>query len=278
MANRTPQISDTVPEENLKIVPFADPKCRLCRLPYESLSYLHTLRYKKKWPHSKLIEYIRAVHGMGENTNRLVAHFNHHTSEGKKDNLIKKTKVTRLSKMKLKKETLTQVEKFSPETHQETSKEVERAYRQLTTMTSDFTQAISKAAELLTFDEKKVKKELKGMPYLVAMEKLAALQKAARDMVKDISMLRAPKIIVSQFLETALNEIIHDTGYVLASMCEEIQNSIVEQLNSGNQITGETFAKVFSAAGIQYKEMMQTLKREQMTKANAALADLEKII
>jgi hypothetical protein len=270
------KIIPPIPKENKDLVPFGDPRCKICQLPKSDLEYVHRLRFEKKWKHEQIRQLLKAQYKINHNLSKLVEHFNKHSGKGAQKSLTKKKKVQP--------EILAAVAEIPKETRVKTSREVEVAYKHLVKMSSKFANSLEKIFGTFELDEEALKKVKANIndDAIGAMEKLAKLHKEVRDQVKDISALRAPKVMVAQFLETCIDDVIGETSFILSDICSVLQGSILDAMKeagvSNDIISNETFAKVFYESAVQYKERMTSLSRDQMNKAMSALADLEKII
>ena len=265
-----------ITEENKKLVPFGDPRCKICQLPKTDLEYIHRLRFVKKWKHEQIRQILKAQYKINHNLSKLVEHFNEHSGKGAQKSLTKKHKIQP--------EILSAIAEIPKNTRVKANKEIEVAYNQLVKMSSKFANSLEKIFGTFDLDDAALKKVRDGIndDAIGAMEKLAKLHKEVRDQVKDISALGAPKVMVAHFLESCIDEVIRETGFILSDVCSGLQGSVIDSVKAAGVpndiISNETFAKVFYDTAVQYKDRMTALSRDQMHKAMAALADLEKII
>lgn len=255
--------------EKLELVPYGDPTCRLCALPVEHLKKLHELKFQKRWSYPKILEYIRATHNLGEDYTRLVKHFKKHVSS--KDKLISKGKeivVAAISK------------ELNESAKMKGDKDIEKAYTQLVQTTAIFTKNVSKLLDHAQsrLDDKTLKDLVAKAQPLDLLERLSRLLKEAREQVKDVSAMRAPKVLVAQFLESAINEFISEISVILNDMCGMLQQGITEQMANGEKLNDSMFMQVFQKAALNWKDRALALKRESMARAMTALSEMEKIV
>lgn len=256
------------------IVPFRDPKCPICKLDLEAIQDIHSKKWDQKWNYKKVLEYVRNLYQISPSYSKLCDHFRKHTAQHHQEKMINKGGKGD-SKIKH------AIDTIPKESRSLTAKDLETAYSQLVKIANTFTSKVTKIGDILSIDEDDLKQQIKKMGTLEALEKFSKLLKESREQVKDITALRAPKVMVSQYLEQGINEIINSTGYILNDVCRMIQASLVKKMSDegvDTDVFAELFTEVFKQAAIQYRDRMIALKREQMSKANMALAELEKII
>jgi len=261
--------------EKLKICPGGTPVCPICRLGVEDLKYVNSLRIEKNWNHNQIRQYLKATFGISPNLNKLSDHYLRHIIA---ELQVQKPR-NKSGKSKLKKTEVSKAIDTIPKVQRSISNvDMETAYKHLTQLAKDFTQKVQKVYSLLNLKDKNLKDKLKDVDPLVGMEKVAKLSKEARELLKDLSALRAPKIVVAHFLEQAIDQIILETGYVLSDISKNAQEDLLEALRTHKTISTEIFKKVFALAARDYTERMINLRRDQLSKATSTLADLEKLI
>jgi hypothetical protein len=129
--------------------------------------------------------------------------------------------------------------------------------------------------------KRKVEDELDGVPVMDLLERLGKLNKESREFIKEISALRAPKVMVAQFLESFIDTIIKEMSTIFGNLCGDIQQQVMSELADAGYkdvITTAVFIAAFKEIALDYRDRMITLKRQQMSDALAALQDLEKLI
>jgi hypothetical protein len=107
------------------------------------------------------------------------------------------------------------------------------------------------------------------------------LNKESRDFVKEVSALRAPKVMVAQFLESFIDDVLREMSELISNLCGALQFDITNELTElkhPNILSAETFANIFKKTALDFRDRMINLKRQQLSDAMAALQDLEKII
>ena len=266
-------------EAQLELCPNGDSRCRLCQLRPDQIKELHSKRFDDKLTYPKMRDYIKATFNMGEDYTRIGNHFNNHL-DGKQ-----------LAKQKLKKrrkdvpypEIMNALEPISNEIKVTTSGELEKAYEQLVKMAQTFTDKVHKTQNkiALTIDSRDLDDELEGVPVLELLEKQSRLNKEAREFVKEVSILRAPKVMVAQFLESFINAVIKEMSILISNLAGELKHDITaELLDAGHAdlLSDATYAGVFQRMALDYRDRMVNLKRQKMADALSALQDLEKLI
>lgn len=259
-------------EEHLMVVPYGDPRCRICRLPVDDLKKVHELRFTKNFTYKQIREYLKATLSLGEDFTRIGAHFTKHLNTTKQ---LVKPSVQVLA---------TVLDSLQPGTKVRSNQELDKAYSRLTSMADIFTRRIEEllGQVQIRLDNpelaKKDKETLDRIPLLPLLQQLSSLMREAQGQVKDVSALRAPKVVVAQFLESAMNQIITDVNGVLEMLCSMLQTNLTTVLKEGQPVTDEVFLKVFQIVAVEYKNRMLAIKRENMAKALATLNELEKII
>lgn len=279
-----PKIRPSVPltEEHLKQAPHGDPKCRLCQLSPEQLEDLNHKKFDEKLTYKSLRPYIKEKYKLGVDFTEINMHFNKHV-------LGKHVLAKILEKRKEIKypEVVRALEPLNSEIKVVTSNDLEKAYESLVKMAQTFVSKVRKLQDKIalaidTRDEnKELDEELDRVSALDLLEKLAKINKEARDFVKEVSALRAPKVMVAQLLESFIDNVIRELSVIVNNICGELQYEITMELQEAGHadaIKQETFVNIFRKAAIDYRDRMINLKRQQLSDAMAALQDLEKII
>lgn len=267
-----------LPPERLKLCPGGLSNCPICTIEtVADLKYINDLRFEKRWTYKQIREYLSATFNISPNYTKLADHFLKH--------VVATLQVQRTSKHKgkprkgiEKTEVSIAIDTIPKEKRSIANVDMETAYKHLTQLAKDFTQKVKQVYGVLDLDENKLKKRLKNIDPLVGMEKVAKLSKEARELLKDLSALRAPKIVVAHFLEQAIDQIIFETGHVLSDVSKNAQEDLLEALRTKKTINTEIFSKIFQEAANDYRERMINLRRDQLSKATSTLADLEKLI
>lgn len=277
MAGRRKTVYGPIPEENLTEVPYADPSCRLCRLPLEHLKFVHELKYVDRMGYAVLRKYCLKNYGIGNALAYFMVHFKKHCGVDKLG----------LAASSSPKKPIVDIVLATEAMKMHTSKadgNIERAYDKLVKQTVQFTEKVEilfKALDIRFADEQEAITELSKLKPVALLKTLAELNNLAFDQVKDITALRAPKLIVMQFLEDALDKAVIEVNDVVSNlfiMTQESINKLFIEKHLGDAISENDFRGVYVELATKYKDRMVALRREQMTKAAAVLTDLEKII
>lgn len=279
---RKPKERKALPLHKRDICPYGNTGCPICSLPREELLKVHDFKYNKGWTYDQMMEYLSGAYGIGRDKRVISDHFLRHTSNANQiENAVKRRNVPIRNVRKqtqLDKVTNQIVEYIPEEARTTTSQDMQKAYELLTNLTADFTGKIDQIVACFEFDKDKLREQLKGMSILDVMDRLGKLNKEAREQISAISSLRRPKVVVSQFLDRALDEIIYDTGALLSEMAAYIQQSVLNAIKAREEIDSKFFTKIFREYAIRFKEQMESVKRSNMQNALQSLADLEKVI
>lgn len=265
-----------LPPERLKLCPGGLSNCPICTIKsVEDLEYINDLRFEKRWTYKQIREYLSATFGISPNYTKLADHFLKHvvailqvqrTSKHKGTPRVKKTPVS------------VAIDTIPKEKRSLANVDMETAYKHLTHLAKDFTQKVQTIYSVLNLTDKNLRTKLKDVDPLTGMSAVAKLSKEARELLKDLSALRAPKIIVAHFLEQAIDQIILETGHVLSDISKHAQEDLLEALRTEKVISTEIFGRIFQHAANDYRDRMINLRRDQLSKATSTLADLEKLI
>lgn len=269
-------------EAQLKLCPYGDVKCRLCRLRPDQLEELHAKKFKSNFGYNEIRLYCREQYNMGIDYTDINQHFNKHVlGKHQLQRILEKNKDIQYP------EIMKALEPMSSDVKITTSVDLEHAYATLVKMAQSFVKRTRKLQEKisLTFEIREKNKELDEefdrLSILDLFEKQAKLNKEARDFIKDVGALRAPKIMVAQFLEAFIDDVIRELSILIANLCGELQYDVNAELSDAghpNMLTNETFTNIFRKTALDYRDRMINLKRQKMADSMAALADLEKII
>lgn len=268
--------------EQLELCPYGDDRCRLCQLRPDQIRDLHDKRFKEKYTYKQMREYIKSTFGLGEDYTRLSNHFNKHVfgKDALKHALTKKADVVYP-------ELVQAVESISQELKVTTSTDLEKAYESLVTMAHTFVQRVNRIQNKIatTIETREqdgtMDDELDVISSLEMLERLATLNKEARAFVKEISALRAPKVMVAQFLEAFIDTVIKDVSVLVGNVAGDLKQSVdMELLDAGHGgvLSDQMYSKIFRNLAVEYKDRMLNLKRQKMADAVSALQEMEKII
>ena len=260
-----------LPKEKLKVCPGGKSNCALCKLSLDDLIYVNNLRVEKKWGYVQISQYLKATFNISPSRNTLADHFLRHLTA----NLV----ITQRGRPRLENTPVAKaIDTIPKKSRSMTNDDMETAYTQLTKLARDFTSKVQTIYSLLNLSDKKLKKELKGIDPIKGMEKVAKLSKEARELLKDISSLRAPKVVVAHFLDQAIDRVIYETGCVLSDISKTMQEDLLEAFRTNKTISTDIFTKVFQGAAESYRERMIVLRKEQSSLAVDTLVDLEKLV
>ena len=262
-------------EEHYHTYPLANPKCKVCRLPVEEIKQLHNLKFVEGYSYIQIREYLQNRFQMGASMSELVPHFTKHTNEGARMMLAKKLDIKVASEL----------EQMSVDKNENNAQNIQSAFDYLTQTCVELSESASKIIipyldQLKNIPEEAIKARIDKKDPLKSLEQMARIQKLISEHVQTISAMRAPKVIVAQFLDLALNEIIKQTGYIFAEVCKTVEVEVCAELDA-LKIKGvgtQTFRRAFGKAVTQFKNDMMTLKRDQMAHVVEALSEIEKIV
>ena len=127
-------------------------------------------------------------------------------------------------------------------------------------------------------NKKKIETELKDIGVLKATELVARVRKDLSEMISSVQALRAPKVMVQQFLERAIEEVMNITGTIFSKVCYELRSSIVESYRENDELSDSMITAIFQKAALNFMEDMKKMRDDQMKAAIEVLRDLEKII
>lgn len=266
----------TLPEEHYHVYPLADPKCRLCRFPLEDLQKLHHLKFVEGYTFKQLWDYISANYNVNDSMTVLVTHFNKHTSEGKQLKLAEKLNI----------KVAAELENLSVDKSENNANNLQSAFDYLTQTCLELSESSSKIitpyleALQSSLSDEKIKEKLDKKDPLKALEQMARVQKLIGEHVQNVAAMRAPKIVVAQFLDIALNEVIRQTGFLLGETFQMIEVEVTAELEAmGIKDVGvRVFKRVWIKAVEAWKKSMMDMKREQMDRALTTLSEIEKIV
>jgi len=265
--------------EQLELCPNGDPRCRLCQLRPDQIRELHKVRFIRKFTYPKVRQYIKDTFNMGEDYTRIGNHFNKHLGGA----TLAKQKLRRTNKDAPYPEIMKALEPISAAVKISTSGELEKAYEQLVKMAQTFVEKVHKTQDkiAITIDGRDLDEELEGIPVLELLEKQSKLNKEAREFLKDVSILRAPKVMVAQFLEAFIDAVIKEMSVLISNVAGGLKHDInAELIEAGHAgvLSEVTYSSLFQKMALDYRDRMINLKRQKMADALAALQDLEKLI
>jgi hypothetical protein len=266
-------------DAQLELCPNGDPRCRLCQLRPDQIKELHKMRFEEKLTYPKLRKYIKEKFNIGDDYGKICAHFNKHLNGNK----LAKQKFSK-RKTDIPYPEITQaLEPISTEVKVATSGELEKAYEQLVKMAQTFTDKVNKIQKkiAITIDARDLDEEVEGVSVLELLEKQAKLNKEAREFVKEVSILRAPKVMVAQFLESFIDSVIKEISILISNLAGELKHGITAELTDAGHadiLSDAIYADIFKKMALDYRDRMVNLKRQKMADALSALQDLEKLI
>jgi hypothetical protein len=266
-------ISSKVSQEHLELLPGINEKCKLCRLDTEDVRYLNKLRFEKGESYQKIAKHVHKRFGIKLKAESIKIHYVLHAAEGKK-NLQAQTNFP---------EIVNALHPLEKTVRVEVDQDIEQAYRMLVQMAHQYTGRIQELQNEVTkiIETKDLRMELEGLSALELLDKCAKLNREAREQVKDISAIRAPKVMVAQLIENYMNVIIREVSKILSQLCGELYYEIQENTRGTNfekLVPQEKIQDIFSRLGQNYKDRVMAVKRQQLADALAALKDMEKIV
>jgi hypothetical protein len=265
-----------VPEENKDLVPNGEDGCYICCLPRAELEAVNKLHTEKKLNVYQICKRIQVKHQYTISRKSCAAHFRRHIHTSKSLLLTKSSKNPIVSE-------ILQVAQGAVGSSKN-DVQIEKAYNLLVKMSAMFTERVKDCFDVLPErfkDKEELRTYLLNQPHDQLLRSLAELNRMARDQVKDIAALRAPKVMVMQFLEDSFDRTILEINQVLSNLFVMIQDELIKLGKDHElplEITDDTFRNSFKRVATMYKERMTILRHEQLKRASAALADLEKVV
>lgn len=255
-------------KEQKELCPFGTVKCPICRLSPSQLKDIHHKKNDAGFGIQKILEYIRSTCNISPSYTWISDHFSKHLDI--KPQLLEKNtrpEIVKSLQKSLKNTTL-----------RKTSVEMDKAYELIVNMAQEFIVKVDKLAENIPWDDEEVKTKLKDLGPIKSLELIGILHKAGREQLKDIQAIRAPKVMVSHFLDKSIDAIIYETGIIFTDMCSTIQVKVMETIRRGLVVNKDTFADIFKKVALAYVDRMRAMKKEQISLADKALQDLEKLV
>jgi hypothetical protein len=272
-------------KEQLLMCPNGDRYCRICHFQPEELADLNEKKLKEKYTYKQIKEYIKEIRGVGVDFTEISNHFNRHV-------LGNETSIRALARRaRDKDETFLHVAKalepISSEVKVTTTEDLEKAYNTIVKMAKAYVHASRKLNDKINIslvnrlNSGEVEREIDGISAIELLERVGKINKEARDFIADVNKLRAPKVMVAQFLEAFIDDVIREFSKILANMCGELQYELISTIKESGyvgDISPETFANVFKKFALDYRDRIINVKRNKMADAVTALQSLEKII
>jgi hypothetical protein len=239
----------------------------------KNVGHLIKLRQEKNYSFKKIQRYVDKHFGFLLKEIMISTHFRLHVMEGKQA-IARQTDFPEIV------DALHPIDKV---VQVEVDQDIEQAYRMLVQMTHQYTSKVKEVQDEVAkiIKGKDVAAELDGLTALELLDRIAKLNREAREQIKDISAIRAPKVMVAQLLENYMNSIIREVGRMVSQLCGEMYYAINEAMEGTklqNLIPREAFQDIFARTGQHYKDRVLSIKRQQLAEALAALKDMEKII
>jgi DNA phosphorothioation-dependent restriction protein DptG len=218
----------------------------------------------------------------------LVPHFTKHTSEGVRKVLAKKLDIkvaSGLEQAKLTKKVTAELEQMSLDGGENNAQNIQTAYDYLTKTCVDLSESSSKILtpyleQLRNLSEEDIKARVDRKDPLKALEQMARVQKLISEHVQTMAAMRAPKVVVAQFLDLAINDIIRQTGFIFAEVCKTVEVEVCAELTAlkVKGVGSQTFRRAFNKAVDEFKSSMMAMKRDQLARVIQALSEIEKIV
>jgi len=249
----------------------------------KDIDHLHYLRFDEKVTLKDLLQIIKEDYGMSLNFNEICAHYSKHLNTAKQAFVKKENKSCggglvekRIAKV---------AEVLSPMVAENVAidQKLETAYASLVTMTQDFVHVMDK---LKGFVDKKFEDpieldiDLGSHTALSLLGAYTAFNKELRGQIKDVNALRAPKLLMIQFMEASLKRIIEEMSMIFSQLCASLQEHITHDLRkngAGKFVNDQLFSTVFQKVAMEYQKNMTDIVRDQLHEARSALAELAKV-
>lgn len=265
-----------VPAENYALCPSADDKCRICRLPYNDLKKIQNFRFEEDKGYEFFLDYGKEKFGFGRDMTMWSKHFNVHSSSVQKNvHLTSQTMINEILPPMTR--SLTPAER---------NQQLQKAYMQVTAMTADFAQHVGTLNAIINrklSDTQALEDEMKSYGALASLDIIAKFNKELRAQVKDVAALGAPKVLVKRLLETTMIMILEDMSKLFYDICGGVQNRVLQELdekglNEDGELNPKSFVKVFKPVANEFKNRMEEIQKQQLANADAALAEIERIV
>jgi len=249
----------------------------------KDIKHVHYLRFDEKLKLKDILALIKEDYKMSLSMNQICAHFNKHLNTTKQAYLKKGNKTCggglvdkRIAKV---------AEVISPMVAENVKidSQLETAYSIMVQMTQDFASSLTKLdsfVEAKMQDEKAVKEALEGYNVIKLLSIRNKFHNDLGNQLKDINSLRAPKVLMVQFLEATIKKIVEEMSTVFTMLCSGIQDGITHSLRkegAGNIVNDQLFSPTFQRVAQEYQAKMTEVFREQLFQARSALAELSKI-
>jgi hypothetical protein len=262
-------------KEHITELPHVHPGCAICRLPVEDVKELSRLKFIERMSYDKIRTLLVEQYNIRYNMELVHAHFTKHTVEGLKSSLINKKDLI----------IATQLEKLSPLNEEAPATSIQTAYKYLT----DICLKLSHGAygmftpyleHLQNMPIEQLMEKIDRKNPLDVLEQMTKIQKFLSEHTKSLSDMRAPKVVLAQFLELAINDIIKQTGYIFAELCKSMELDLTHELKALNieKVSSRAFTRTFQKSAEKFKYVMLDLKRNQLAKTIEALSELDKLV
>lgn len=270
------KIPKALSKEVYEICEYADDRCLVCQLPLEILKEISKLRFKDGMVLRDIAKFLKA-RGYGKIwPTHADTHFTKHCRNITFNKLVPYNENVNPKLAEIVSKSVNDKTDIAVKTQ----RDIDNAYTQLTRLIGKFANNLPEIQNVIDnrfADKEQIERDLKKIPILFLMEQFAALQKQSREQIRDIAQMRAPKVMVAQFLESSINEIIRDVSDLLKDSLAQIQQAVIEDAFAHKDLN-QTFVKVYQSIIVEYKGRMLSLKREAMARAVASLAEMEKVI
>ena len=266
-----------------KLCPYGSNQCRLCSMKPVDIKHINYLRFEEKVTLKSLLKIIKEDYGMSLSYNQLCDHFNKHLVTVNKAMLKAGNKKSGGGLVDKKIAKVAEV--LSPVVSQNVrvNDRLETAYSALVQMTQDYVGILDKLKGFVDqkfSDKKQLEKELDGVNAIKLLTAYTGFHRELRAQISDINNLRAPKILMIQFLEVTVKKLVEEMSNIFAMLCSSIQENVSHDLRKMGVTEGvndKLFSPIFQKVAAEYQTKMTEIVRDQLFDAKVALAELSKI-
>ncbi|MFA5132469.1 MAG: hypothetical protein WC444_04085 [Candidatus Paceibacterota bacterium] len=262
-----------ISQEKIKEIPYGDPKCRICKLPVEDIIRIHKLKFEEEYSYKKIRQFLKDNYGIGNGYNYLTDHFLRHTDK-------RTQKLVERKKQEILKPEILEVLEPVARIGSENGEKIEKAFNKMVGLVSKFVDHIEVAANHLNkkLSEMDVEddKFIEGLDYTNTLNLMNHILRSAREQIKEISALRAPKVMVMQFLSDAVDRSIFEINGVMADLFRNVQTEVTRVTKTaGFDLDQKVLIDVMSKAASDYKNRILEVRRDNIKRAQRALEELE---
>lgn len=258
----------SIPPEKRALVPYGTTECRICNLPLEDLKQVHRLRFEEGYSYKQIRTYLKKNYQIANNYKYLTDHFLRHAPPDV-SNVPEVRKAAKLMRVDpAVSEVLSGCNQFgSPN-----SVRIEKAYDKMLNVTNNFVERVTQVCTKIDDKMRDMSADdcIKDKSYLDLLTMSHGMAKMAREQLKDISALRAPRVLIIQLLAEMMDKALMEANDAVAKLFTTLQYELTK---SGKV----DIVDIFSKAAMEYKKQVIGIRTETLTKAHQAVSELDKI-